>query len=72
MPPDYLMETDADQPVCGVDEVGRGPWAGPVVAAAVMLDPACIPEGIDDSKKLSKTPSNDELLEVRPTDPRLR
>lgn len=52
MPPDYLMETDAEQPVCGVDEVGRGPWAGPVVAAAVMLDPACIPEGIDDSKKL--------------------
>ena len=27
-------------PVCGIDEVGRGPWAGPVVAAAVILDPA--------------------------------
>lgn len=52
MPPHYLMEFEADQPVCGVDEAGRGPWAGPVVAAAVMLDPACIPDGLDDSKKL--------------------
>lgn len=40
-------------PVCGIDEAGRGPWAGPVVAAAVILDPAAIPEGLDDSKKLS-------------------
>lgn len=39
--------------VVGVDEVGRGPLAGPVVAAAVRLDPACIPEGLNDSKKLS-------------------
>lgn len=39
--------------VAGVDEVGRGPWAGPVVAAAVILDPARIPAGIADSKKLS-------------------
>ena len=52
MPPDYLMELEAAQPVCGVDEVGRGPWAGPVVAAAVMLDPGCIPDGLDDSKKV--------------------
>ena len=41
------------QCVAGVDEVGRGPLAGPVVAAAVVLDPACWPEGLDDSKKLS-------------------
>lgn len=40
-------------PVCGVDEVGRGPLAGPVVAAAVILDPNNIPKGLDDSKKLS-------------------
>ena len=40
-------------PVCGVDEVGRGPLAGPVVAAAVILDPDNIPEGLNDSKKLS-------------------
>jgi ribonuclease HII len=36
-----------------VDEAGRGPLAGPVVAAAVVLDPDCIPEGIDDSKALT-------------------
>jgi ribonuclease HII len=40
-------------PVCGIDEAGRGPWAGPVVAAAVILDPNNIPEGLDDSKKLT-------------------
>jgi ribonuclease HII len=40
-------------PVAGVDEAGRGPLAGPVVAAAVVLDPSCIPEGIDDSKVLT-------------------
>lgn len=39
--------------VAGVDEAGRGPLAGPVVAAAVVLDPDCIPEGIDDSKVLT-------------------
>lgn len=38
--------------VAGVDEVGRGPLAGPVVAAAVVLDPARIPEGLNDSKKV--------------------
>ncbi|PLX41138.1 MAG: ribonuclease HII [Deltaproteobacteria bacterium] len=39
--------------LCGVDEVGRGPLAGPVVAAAVVLDPDNVPDGVDDSKKLS-------------------
>ena len=39
--------------VAGVDEVGRGPLAGPVTAAAVILDPAHIPDGLNDSKKLS-------------------
>jgi ribonuclease HII len=39
-------------PIAGVDEAGRGPWAGPVVAAAVILDPSHIPQGIDDSKAL--------------------
>jgi ribonuclease HII len=39
-------------PVAGVDEAGRGPWAGPVVAAAVILDPRSVPEGIADSKAL--------------------
>ncbi len=39
--------------VAGVDEVGRGPLCGPVVAAAVRLDPAAVPAGLNDSKKLS-------------------
>lgn len=39
--------------IAGTDEVGRGPLAGPVVAAAVILDPDNIPEGLNDSKKLS-------------------
>jgi ribonuclease HII len=39
-------------PVAGCDEAGRGPLAGPVVAAAVILDPARIPRGLNDSKKL--------------------
>ncbi len=39
--------------VCGVDEAGRGPLCGPVVAAAVILPEGYVPEGLDDSKKLS-------------------
>jgi ribonuclease HII len=39
--------------VCGVDEAGRGPWAGPVSAGAVILNPKKVPKGLDDSKKLS-------------------
>jgi ribonuclease HII len=41
-------------PVAGVDEAGRGPWAGPVVAAAVILDPDRIPANIDDSKVIDE------------------
>ncbi len=40
-------------PVAGIDEAGRGPWAGPVVAAAVILDAAHVPRGLNDSKKLT-------------------
>ena len=40
--------------VAGVDEAGRGPWAGPVVAAAVILDRGQVPPGLNDSKKLSE------------------
>ena len=47
-------------PVAGCDEAGRGPLAGPVVAAAVILDPQRIPRGLDDSKKL--TPPEREAL----------
>ena len=42
----------AGGPIAGIDEAGRGPWAGPVVAAAVVLDPDRIPQGINDSKVL--------------------
>jgi ribonuclease HII len=48
-----LERTFIGGPVCGVDEAGRGPWAGPVCAAAVILKPRRIPKGVDDSKKLS-------------------
>ena len=51
--PDLLLEAACQGPVCGVDEAGRGPWAGPVYAAAVILDRHHVPEGLDDSKKLS-------------------
>ncbi len=40
--------------ICGIDEAGRGPWAGPVSAAAVILDRGNIPEGLNDSKKLTE------------------
>jgi ribonuclease HII len=52
--PDLSLEADHPWPVCGVDEAGRGPWAGPVSAAAVILDPARTPAGLDDSKKLGE------------------
>lgn len=55
--PDYLLEKTNGSParlIAGVDEAGRGPLAGPVVAAAVILDPNNIPEGLNDSKKLSE------------------
>ena len=48
-------ETSPDQLVAGVDEVGRGPLAGEVVAAAVILDPANPIDGLNDSKKLTES-----------------
>ena len=48
-----MMEAQLGGRVAGVDEVGRGPMAGPVPAAAVVLDQDRIPEGLDDSKKLT-------------------
>lgn len=54
--PNFLLEETARKeglwPVAGTDEAGRGPLAGPVVAAAVILDPENIPTGLDDSKRL--------------------
>ena len=51
--PDFEFETNLGGLIAGVDEAGRGPLAGPVVAAAVILDPNDIPDGLDDSKKLT-------------------
>lgn len=51
--PDFSAELALGGLVAGVDEVGRGPLAGPVTAAAVILDPDNIPDGLNDSKKLS-------------------
>jgi len=55
--PDFSIEeraiAEGNWPVAGMDEAGRGPLAGPVVAAAVILDPRKIPEGLDDSKRLT-------------------
>ena len=64
--PDFTMESalmrDGHTPVVGLDEVGRGPLAGPVVAAAVILDPERIPEGLNDSKLLTEA-ARDALYE---------
>jgi ribonuclease HII len=49
--------------VAGVDEAGRGPWAGPVVAAAVILNPDTLPSGVNDSKKLTPE-KREELYDV--------
>ena len=51
--PSFALEAEHGGLVCGVDEAGRGPWAGPVCAAAVILDRVHVPEGIDDSKALT-------------------
>ncbi|CAA6605151.1 Ribonuclease HII [Rhodospirillaceae bacterium LM-1] len=62
--PDFSLEQAAKGIVAGIDEAGRGPWAGPVVAGAAILDrqriPADIANRLDDSKKLS--PAKREAL----------
>ncbi len=64
--PDFRLELKALKaghwPVAGADEAGRGPLAGPVVAAAVILDPKRIPDGLNDSKQLSAQ-RREELFE---------
>ncbi len=65
--PDFQMEAgllrEGLAPVAGLDEAGRGPLAGPVVAAAVILDANRLPEGLDDSKRLSAE-ARDRLFEA--------
>jgi|TARA_B110000003_G_scaffold253663_1_gene269138 ribonuclease HII len=63
--PSYKFDQDYETPIIGVDEVGRGPLAGPVISAAIILNKEKIPEGINDSKKLSKKKReviNEELI----------
>lgn len=65
--PDFSYETQAGASrgriICGVDEAGRGPLAGPVVAAAVIVDPENIPAGLNDSKALSHS-ARERLLNM--------
>ncbi len=51
--------------IAGVDEVGRGPMFGPVVAAAVIFPKGCCPQGLNDSKKLSEKKRNELDVEIR-------
>ena len=65
MEPSYKFDQVYKTPIVGVDEVGRGPLAGPVISAAIVLNKEKIPEGINDSKKLSKKKReviNEELI----------
>lgn len=65
--PDFSFETQAGASrgriICGVDEAGRGPLAGPVIAAAVIINPENIPAGLNDSKALSHS-ARERLLNI--------
>jgi len=67
--PDFALERGCEGIVCGIDEAGRGPLAGPVVAAAVILDRRKIPRRLrselDDSKKLSAEEREEFALMIR-------
>lgn len=67
--PTLTFETQLAQrvcgPVCGVDEAGRGPWAGPVSAGAVILNPDDLPPGIDDSKALTEKRRDELAIQIK-------
>lgn len=63
--PDFSIESQHDGIICGVDEAGRGPLAGPVVAAAAILNGERIPQGIHDSKKLTKAKRESLIHEIK-------
>jgi len=65
--PSFQFELEMGGIVAGLDEVGRGPLAGPVVAAAVILDPENTPEGLNDSKKLSTARRQDLFVSINET-----
>ena len=73
--PDFSLELAVDGSVVGIDEAGRGPWAGPVVAGAALLDRAALSpdlaERLDDSKKLGEA-KRAALFEALQADPAAR
>lgn len=68
--PDLSIESEYSGIIVAIDEVGRGPLAGPVMAAAAILDTRCIPAGLNDSKKLSAA-KRDTLYELLLKDHRI-
>jgi ribonuclease HII len=62
-----LAQGDFPGPLAGLDEAGRGPVVGPVVAAAVILDPNRVPLGLDDSKRLSPAVRDRLEIEIKAT-----
>ena len=60
-----MLEKACLEPVCGVDEAGRGPWAGPVCAGAVILNRRKVPKGLNDSKKLSARQREELEFEIK-------
>ncbi len=72
--PDFSLEEAAGGLVAGVDEAGRGPWAGPVVAGAAILDRTSLSgvlrRGLDDSKKLKRS-RREELFEALEAEARI-
>jgi len=65
--PDFLFESAYKGLVCGVDEAGRGPLAGPVVAAAVILNPFNYPDGLNDSKVLNTSKRESLFIDIQQT-----
>ena len=63
--PHMRLEKASPGPVCGIDEAGRGPWAGPVAAGAVILKPRGAPKGVDDSKKLTAKRRDELEAEIK-------
>lgn len=63
--PNFLIEDEHSGVIAGIDEAGRGPLAGPVVAACVVLNRDYYPLGLNDSKKLSKSKREKLFLEIK-------
>ena len=62
---DYERKYSSYSAICGIDEAGRGPFAGPVVAGAVILPPDCEILYLNDSKKLSEKRRGELFLEIQ-------